>query len=401
MTKEKIELVEKAFKDLREGKLIMVTDDESRENEGDLICAAQFATPENINFMATHARGLICIPIAKKYAEKFSLVPMTFANTDNHETAFTVSIDHVSTTTGISAFDRSATAMAIVNKKTKSEDFRRPGHMFPLVAKKGGVLERNGHTEATVDFCRLAGLEEAGLCCEIMSDDGTMARLGELKQKAKKWGLTLLEIKDLIDYRKMTEKTVECVAKAKLPTKYGTFTLYGYQDKITGQNHEALVYGNLKKEESVLCRIHSECLTGDTFGSLKCDCGQQFDLAMKKIAENKSGVLVYLTQEGRGIGILNKIKAYSLQEKGMDTIEANLALGFPEDMRDYTCGIQILKDLGVKKVKLMTNNPKKIEALNFEGSGIEVTERVPVSIQPQKYDEFYLTTKKIRMGHLL
>lgn len=401
MTKEKFELVEKALKDLREGKLIMVTDDESRENEGDLICAAQFATPENINFMATNARGLICIPISRKYAEKFALVPMTFANTDNHETAFTVSIDHVSTTTGISAFDRSATAMALVNKKTKPEDFRRPGHMFPLVAKKGGVLERNGHTEATVDFCRLAGLEEAGLCCEIMSDDGTMARLPELKQKAKKWGMTLLEIKDLIDYRKQTEKTVECVAKAKLPTKYGTFTLYGYEDKITGQHHEALVMGNIKKEKSVLCRLHSECLTGDTWGSLKCDCGQQLDLAMKKIAENKSGVLVYLTQEGRGIGILNKIKAYSLQEKGMDTIEANLALGFAEDLRDYTCGIQILKDLGVKKVKLMTNNPKKIEALKLDGSGIEVTERVSVSIQPQKYDEFYLTTKKIKMGHLL
>lgn len=401
MTKERFELVEKALKDLREGKLIMVTDDESRENEGDLICAAQFATPENINFMATNARGLICIPIAKKYAEKFALVPMTFANTDNHETAFTVSIDHVSTTTGISAFDRSATAMALVNKKTKPEDFRRPGHMFPLVAKKDGVLERNGHTEATVDFCRLAGLEEAGLCCEIMSDDGTMARLPELKQKAKKWGLTLLEIKDLIDYRKQTEKTVECVAKAKLPTKYGTFTLYGYEDKITGQHHEALVMGNIKKEESVLCRLHSECLTGDTWGSLKCDCGQQLDLAMKKIAENKSGVLVYLTQEGRGIGILNKIKAYSLQEKGMDTIEANIALGFPEDMRDYTCGIQILKDLGVKKVKLMTNNPKKIEALKLDGSGIEITERVSVSIQPQKYDEFYLSTKKMKMGHLL
>lgn len=401
MKKEKFVLVQKALEDLRNGKLIMVIDDESRENEGDLICAAQFASPENINFMATNAKGLICLPCSKEYVKKFALDPMSFSNTDNHETAFTVSIDHVETTTGISAFDRSKTAIAFASKETASHHFRRPGHMFPLVAKPMGVLERNGHTEATVDLCRLAGLEEAGLCCEIMSENGTMARLTELEQKAKEWNMTLIAIEDLVDYRKQTEKLFECVAKATLPTKYGNFILYGYQDKVTGQHHEALVMGNISKQETVLCRVHSECLTGDTFGSLKCDCGQQFDFAMKKIAENKSGILVYLTQEGRGIGILNKIKAYALQEKGMDTVDANLALGLPEDARDYTCAVQILKDLGATKLRLMTNNPKKIDALTFEGTDIQVVERLPIVFQSQKYDEFYLTTKKVRMGHLL
>lgn len=401
MKKERFELVEKALDDLRHGKLIMVTDDESRENEGDLICAGRYATPENINFMASHAKGLICMPCSRDYAKRLRLDPMCFTNTDNHETAFTVSVDHVVTTTGISAFDRSRTAIAFADPTSEPHQFRRPGHMFPLVAKPYGVLERNGHTEATVDLCRLAGLEEAGLCCEIMSDSGKMARLPELTQKAKDWGLTLIAIEDLIEYRKQTEKLFECVAKAKLPTKYGDFMLYGYQDKVTGQHHEALVMGDVSKEDNVLCRVHSECLTGDTFGSLKCDCGQQFDFAMKKIAEKGCGVLVYLTQEGRGIGILNKIKAYALQEQGMDTVDANLVLGLPEDARDYTCAVQILKDLGVKKISLMTNNPKKVDAIGFEGTGIEVSERVPIVIQSQKYDEFYLTTKKVRMGHLL
>ena len=401
MKKDRFELVEKALEDLRNGKLIMVTDDESRENEGDLICAGRYATPENINFMASKAKGLICMPCSREYAKRLRLDPMCFTNTDNHETAFTVSVDHMVTTTGISAFDRSRTAIAFADPASEPHQFRRPGHMFPLVAKSMGVLERNGHTEATVDLCRLAGLEEAGLCCEIMSDNGTMARLPELEQKAKEWGMTLIAIEDLIEYRKQTEQIFECVAKAKLPTKYGEFMMYGYQDKVTGQHHEALVMGDISKDESVLCRVHSECLTGDAFGSLKCDCGQQFDFAMKKIAENGSGVLVYLTQEGRGIGILNKIKAYALQEQGMDTVDANLALGLPEDARDYTCAVQILKDLGARKLRLMTNNPKKVDALNFEGTGIEVVERVPIVIQSQKFDEFYLSTKKVRMGHLL
>lgn len=341
------------------------------------------------------------MPCSREYAKRLRLDPMCFTNTDNHETAFTVSVDHMVTTTGISAFDRSRTAIAFADPASEPHQFRRPGHMFPLVAKPMGVLERNGHTEATVDLCRLAGLEKAGLCCEIMSDNGTMARLPELEQKAKEWGMTLIAIEDLIEYRKQTEQIFECVAKAKLPTKYGEFMMYGYQDKVTGQHHEALVMGDISKDESVLCRVHSECLTGDAFGSLKCDCGQQFDFAMKKIAENGSGVLVYLTQEGRGIGILNKIKAYALQEQGMDTVDANLALGLPEDARDYTCAVQILKDLGATKLRLMTNNPKKVDALNFEGTGIEVVERVPIVIQSQKFDEFYLSTKKVRMGHLL
>lgn len=401
MKKDRFDLVEKALEDIRNGKLILVTDDESRENEGDFICAAQFATPENINFMAKHGRGLICMPCSVEVARRLDLDPMTFTNTDNHETAFTVSIDHMYTTTGISAFDRSRTAIAFADPEALPKHFRRPGHMFPLVAKPNGVLERNGHTEATVDFCRLAGLQPAGICCEIMSDDGSMARLPELTQKAAEWGITMLAIEDLIEYRKQTEQIYRCVAKAKLPTKYGEFTMYGYENVVNGEHHEALVMGDVASQESVLCRVHSECLTGDAFGSLKCDCGQQFDAAMKKIAENGSGILVYLTQEGRGIGILNKIKAYALQEKGMDTVDANLALGLPEDARDYTCAVQILKDLGATRLRLMTNNPKKVDALNFEGTGIEVVERVPIVIQSQKFDEFYLSTKKIRMGHLL
>ncbi len=401
MKAEKFALIEKALQDLRGGKIIMVTDDESRENEGDLICAARFATGENINFMARNACGLICMPVSSEIAKKFNFYPMTFQNQDNHETAFTVSVDHVSTTTGISAFERSTTAIALVNPETRSEDFRRPGHMFPLVAKDKGIFERQGHTEATVDLCRLAGLEPAGLCCEIMSADGHMARRPELEEKAKEWNLTLITIADLIEYRKSTEKFIERVAEANLPTKYGDFRLYGFLDTITGEHHEALVMGNVSDGKSVLCRVHSECLTGDTFGSRKCDCGEQFDLAMKKISHEGRGVLVYLSQEGRGIGILNKIKAYSLQDKGMDTVDANLALGLPEDARDYSCGIQILKNLGVSKLRLMTNNPQKIDAMNCKENGIEIEERIPLEIPVQKYDEFYLRTKAKRMGHLL
>lgn len=392
--------IEEALEDLRNGKLIMVTDDENRENEGDLICAAQFATPENVNFMAKFAKGLICMPISKEIAKKLNLDPMVATNTDNHETAFTVSIDHIQTSTGISAFDRSLTAIKLVEENSKPNDFRRPGHMFPLIAKENGVFVRTGHTEATVDFCRLAGLKEAGLCCEIMSDDGHMARLPELTQMAKDWNLKLVSIEQLIKYRKSHEKIVEKVAEAKLPTKYGEFKLLGFKDKITNAEHAVLTFGEITSTDSILCRVHSECLTGDAFGSLKCDCGDQFDAAMKKIAENGSGVLVYLRQEGRGIGLLNKIKAYGLQDKGMDTVDANLALGLPADARDYNCGIQILKELGIKKIRLMTNNPNKIEQINSTGE-IEITERVPLAVETRPQDIEYLMTKKKRMGHLL
>ena len=398
---KQFDTIEEALEDLKNGKLIMVTDDEDRENEGDLICAARFATPENVNFMAAKAKGLICMPVSKGIADRLNLSPMVANNTDNHETAFTVSIDHISTTTGISAFDRSATAMQLANPTSTPEEFRRPGHMFPLIAKEGGVFVRTGHTEATVDLCRLAGLEEAGLCCEIMKEDGHMARLPELTKMAKEWGLKLVNIQQLIKYRKAHEKIVERAAEAKLPTKYGDFRLFGFYDKTTKAEHAALVFGDITKEESVLCRVHSECLTGDAFGSLKCDCGDQFEAAMKKIAENGSGILVYLRQEGRGIGLLNKIKAYALQDKGMDTVDANLALGLPADARDYNVGIQILKDLGVSKIRLMTNNPDKIGQINDKDAGLEITERVPLAVETRPQDIEYLRTKKIRFGHFL
>jgi len=393
--------IEQALEDLAAGKMIIVTDDEDRENEGDIIVSCKFASPQTVNFIAKNACGLICMPVSKKVAQKLNFDPMTANNTDNHCTAFTISVDHVSNSTGISAFDRSATAMAVTKDDTLPSDFRRPGHMFPLIAKEHGVLERAGHTEATVDLCRLAGLPEAGLCCEIMSQDGSMARLPELCELAKKWGMTIVSIKQLIAYRKSHEKIIEMVAKSNLPTKYGMFELYGFKDLVTGEHHEALVMGDIADGDPVLCRVHSECLTGDTFGSLKCDCGQQLDLALKKISEEGRGVLVYLTQEGRGIGILNKIKAYALQDKGMDTVDANLALGLPEDARDYNVGIQILRDLGVSKIKLMTNNPKKIYGLGEKNCGLEITERIPLQIQAQKFDSFYLETKMKRMGHLL
>ena len=400
-TENVFDTIEEALEALKSGKLIMVTDDEDRENEGDLICAAQFATPENVNFMASKAKGLICMPISREIAKNLKLDPMVADNTDNHETAFTVSIDHIETSTGISAFDRSLTAMKIVDESSRPRDFRRPGHMFPLIAKEGGVFVRTGHTEATVDFCRLAGLEEAGLCCEIMSADGHMARLPELSKMAKEWNIKLVNIAQLIKYRKSHEKIVERVAEAKLPTKYGNFRLFGFYDKTTKAEHAALVFGDIEKDESVLCRVHSECLTGDAFGSLKCDCGDQFDAAMKKIADNGSGVLVYLRQEGRGIGLLNKIKAYSLQDNGLDTVDANLALGLPADARDYNVGIQILKDLGISRIKLMTNNPDKIGQINNKDAGLEITERVPLAVETRPQDIEYLHTKKIRFGHFL
>ncbi|MBR0033091.1 MAG: bifunctional 3,4-dihydroxy-2-butanone-4-phosphate synthase/GTP cyclohydrolase II [Treponema sp.] len=393
--------IEEAIYDLKKGKLIMVTDDEDRENEGDFICAAEFATPENVNFMATYGKGLICMPVSLEIAHRLDFPPMVGENTDNHETAFTVSVDHVSTSTGISAFDRSATAMALVREDTKPSDFRRPGHMFPLIARKGGVFVRNGHTEATVDFCRLAGLKEAGLCCEIMSSDGKMARLPELEKMAREFGLKIVSIEQLIRYRKSHEKVIERVAEAKLPTKYGEFKIFGYRDLTNGLEHAALVMGDVSGGDDILCRVHSECLTGDAFGSLKCDCGEQFDAAMRKIAQEKRGVLVYLRQEGRGIGLLNKIRAYSLQDRGLDTVDANLRLGLPADARDYNCGIQILKNLGISRIRLMTNNPDKIEKINCKDCGLEITGRVDIQVPVRKEDENYLKTKAIRMNHML
>ena len=391
--------IEDALAALRRGEIIVVVDDENRENEGDTICAAEFATLENVNFMATYAKGLICMPMSVELTEKLDLPQMCVENTDNHCTAFTVSIDHVSTTTGISALERAVTAQKVVDDNAKPEDFRRPGHMFPLTAKKGGVLKRDGHTEATVDLMRLAGLKEAGLCCEIMKDDGTMARYEDLVEFAEKHNLLMISIEHLQEYRRRNEITISHETNAKLPTRYGDFRIHGFVDKITGEDHIALVLGNPKEHEKLLVRVHSECLTGDAFGSAKCDCGEQLDFALKSIAKEGAGILIYLRQEGRGIGLINKLKAYELQEKGMDTVEANVALGFPEDARNYAVAAQILKMFEVKQVRLLTNNPQKIEGL--EKYGINVAERVPIEIAAKPADLFYLQTKKLKMGHIL
>lgn len=391
--------IEEALQDLRDGKIIVVVDDENRENEGDVICAAEFATLENVNFMATHAKGLICMPMSDEYIKKLDLPQMVVNNTDNHCTAFTVSIDHIDTTTGISAYERGLTARKLVEDGAKPSDFRRPGHMFPLRAKEKGVLERDGHTEATVDLMRLAGLKEVGLCCEIMKEDGMMSRLDDLLAFTKEHNLKIVSIEQLIHYRKVHDELVKVECSAKLPTDSGTFELVGFDNQLDGKEHIAIVKGDVAGKENVLVRIHSECFTGDILGSYRCDCGSQLKKAMRTIEDKGEGIVLYLRQEGRGIGLINKIKAYKLQDSGLDTVDANLALGFGEDERDYAVAGQMLKALGVKSVVLMTNNPAKIEGL--ENYGMKVVKRAEIEIKPNEVNEKYLRTKFERMGHKL